>query len=241
MVDESQKHHRADAVIETQSRRWRRSDDASSRSTRYSKGGAVTTWTQRNRTATRQPSPWRTIGGSGRSGATVSRWLNALQRFGWPRPQVLRLPPLIPRVIAMASPQSLDCPGVHPRLPNESAATLCSTPSPRRLEDGRRAPPDGSNRSSSRRRRAFTSSPSGGSAGFLPRAAPESFSTRGSHTKRCAGQISSRRRCPTSRPHLTRLARPGSLACRCSPHSQSGVWHASSTRLRDSADVVVAT
>ena len=70
-------------------------------------------------------------------------------------------------LIAAAPPQSLGCPGVYPRLPNESAATLCSMSSPRRLEDGRRAPPDGSNRSSSRRRRAFTSSPSGGSAGFL--------------------------------------------------------------------------
>ena len=128
-------------------------------------------------------------------------------------------------LIAAASPQSLGCPGVHLRLPNESAATLCSTPS-RRLEDGRRAAPDGSNRSSSRRRRAFTSSPSGGSAGFLPRAAPESFSTRDSHTKRCAGQDISRRRCPTSRPPNSARTPGQSLACRCSPHSQSFVWHA---------------
>ena len=216
MVYEFQKHHRTDAVIETQPRRWRRSDDASSRSIRYSKGGTVTTWTQRNRTATRQPSPWRTIGGSGRSGATVSQWLNALQRFGWPRPQVLRLPPLIPRVIAMASPQSLGSPGVHPRLPNESAATLCSTPSPRRLEDGRRAAPDGSNRSSSRRRRAFASSPSGGSAAS-PGLPLSRFQTgQPHHALRWAKYLTAL--VPDEPPTPNSARTPGqSLACRCSP------------------------
>ena len=171
MVYEFQKHHRTDAVIETQPRRWRRSDDASSRSIRYSKGGAVATRTQRNRTATRHPRRREQLVDQAEAGrrSRVVQCSRALR------------PASAAATLATAKSLRLDRRGVAsinglPRSPSAAPervrgdalfdAVAASTREWTSNGTGR------SRRSSSRRRRAFTSSPSGGSTGFLPEGCP---------------------------------------------------------------------
>ena len=178
-----------------QPRRWHSDDDASSRSIRYSKGGAVTTWTQRNRTARRHPRRRERLVDQAEAGqrSRVVQCSRALR------------PASAAATLATAKSLRLDRRGVAsinglPRSPSAAAARTrrarrrCySTPSPPRVASGRQAAPSVSSRSCPAARGARVHvSPRGGSVGVLLHGCPELISTRGSQTKRCAGQNISR-------------------------------------------------